>query len=85
MCLCLCLTRRSGAFEDDHLDGGPAAVVEGEDRAALDFCSGDDYPDETDEADWVVVVEVYALVYVERVLVYVRRLGQYCNDRQTNR
>lgn len=41
-------------FHNDYVDGCTAAVVEGEDGAFVDVCSGDDDPDQTHEADGVV-------------------------------
>ena len=41
-------------FHHDYVDCCTAAVVEGEDGASVDVCSGDDDPDQTHEADGVV-------------------------------
>ena len=41
-------------FHHNYVDGCTAAVVEGEDGASVNVCSGDDNPDQTHEADGVV-------------------------------
>ena len=50
-------------MENADVESGAAAIVEGDDGASGDFGSGDDYADDADEADWVVLVEEDGLTW----------------------
>lgn len=52
------------SFHYHDVDGCAAAVVEGEDGALVDVCSGDDESNQADEADRVVQIEEDILAWI---------------------